>query len=86
MVVILQLSDVRLLCELVGPQSEQDAPVPDEVTPQLLGGCVVLQHVVALRERHHELRAEQTAGPNQARKTLGWKTPAETLNNHLLSA
>lgn len=26
----------------------------------------MLQHVVALREGHHELRAEQTAGPDQA--------------------
>jgi IS30 family transposase len=38
------------------------------------------------RYTHHDLDAVSAALNSRPRKTLDWKTPAEVLNDHLLSA
>lgn len=62
--VVVELADVCPLGEFVGPQGQQNVPVADEVASQPLRRRVVLDQVVALRDGHHELRAEQAARPH----------------------
>lgn len=62
--VVLELADVGPLGEFVRAQGQQNIPVADEVAPQFLRRCVVFDQMVALLDGHHELRAEQAAGPH----------------------
>lgn len=75
--VVLELADVGPLGELIRSQGQQNVPVADEVASELLGGRVVLDQVLALGDRHHELRAKQAVlayGGLHAGDELGERT------------